>query len=155
MKVWVDADACPGQIRDVVLRAANKLTVTTVFVANKQILLPPIEHITSVLVAAGPDQADAYIVENARSGDLAITQDIPLAGALIPLGVTVISPRGDSYNAENIADKLASRDLLQELRDIGEISGGPRPFDDKLKRKFASLFDAALHRLLKNAKPNI
>lgn len=147
LKVWIDADACPGPIRDIVLRAAQRVRFTVVFVANKPLALPSADYIEYVQVAAGPDVADAYIVDNAHAGDLAVTQDIPLASQLVPKGVTVMSPRGDSFNEDNIGDALARRNLLQELRDGGEITGGPRPFDDKLKRKFASLFDAAVQKL--------
>ncbi|MGH9551983.1 MAG: YaiI/YqxD family protein [Terriglobales bacterium] len=145
--VWVDADACPVPIRDIILRAAKKRSIRTIFVANKPIALPESESIGFVLVQNGPDEADAYIAENASAGDLVVTQDIPLAAQLVPRGATVISPRGDSFNAQNISDRLSTRDLLYELRSIGEITGGPAPFDDKLKRKFASLFDAALYKL--------
>jgi hypothetical protein len=149
MRIWIDADACPVQIREIVVRAAVRRSVPVVFVANKPFYLPKSELIEFVQVLEGPDVADAYIVEHAKEGELAVTQDIGLAALLVPLGVIVISPRGDSYNEDNIGDVLARRNLMQELRDTGEISGGPRPFDDKLKRQFASLFDAALHKLLK------
>lgn len=152
MKVWVDADSCPVEIRDIITRAAHKLAVNTIFVANKPVLLPESIYTTSVLVKQGADVADAYIVENASGLDVVITQDIPLAALLVPLGVTVISPRGDSFNEENVGDRLASRNLLQGLRDTGSITGGPRPFDDKLKHKFASLFDAAIRKNL-NKQP--
>ena len=151
MKIWVDADACPGQIRDVILRAAHRLSVHTVFVANKPVLLPQSIYFSTVQVSNAPDAADQYIVDNAQPGDLAVTQDIPLAAQLVPSGVIVISPRGDSYNHENVADLLARRNLMQELRDSGSVTGGPRPFDDTLKRQFANLLDAALHRLLRNS----
>jgi uncharacterized protein YaiI (UPF0178 family) len=147
VKIWVDADACPVPIREVIVRAANRLNVDTVFVANKPVALPAHPHLSFVPVERGSDIADAYILANAGAGDLVITQDIPLAAQLVPGGITVISPRGDSYNADNIGDVLASRNLMQDLRDSGTITGGPAPFDEKLKRKFSSLFDAALHKL--------
>lgn len=147
MKVWVDADACPVPIRQIIVRAANRVKADTVFVANKPVTLPAHPHLFFVAVDRGSDVADAYICENAAAGDLVITQDIPLAAQLVPRGITVISPRGDSYNSNNITDILASRNLMQDLRDSGTITGGPAPFDEKLKRKFSNLFDAALHRL--------
>lgn len=150
LKVWIDADACPGPIRDIVLRAAHRLRFTVIFVANKPLVLPPGEYIQYVQVAAGPDVADEYIVEQVCSGDLVVTQDIPLAAQLVPLGATVMSPRGDSFNEDNIGDALARRNLLQGLRDVGESTGGPRPFDEKLKRKFAALFDSAVHKLMRS-----
>jgi uncharacterized protein YaiI (UPF0178 family) len=147
MHVWIDADACPVPVRDIVLRASGRRSVAVVFVASKLVDVPVTELISFVQVPPGPDAADAYIAERAKPGDLAITQDIPLAAILVPKGVTVITPRGESYNADNIGDLSARRNLMQELRDQGAITGGPRPFDDKLKRQFANLFDAAIHRL--------
>jgi uncharacterized protein YaiI (UPF0178 family) len=147
VKVWVDADACPGQIRDIIVRAVHRKAIATLFVANKPLTLPESPHLSSILVAQGPDVADTYIAEHASAGDLVVTQDIPLAAQLVPKKVVVISPRGELYNEDNIHDCLARRDLLQSLRDVGTISGGPRPFDDKLKREFSNHFDAALQRL--------
>lgn len=149
MRIWIDADACPVPIRDIVLRASFRRCIKVVLVANKQIGMPSSELVSFVIVPPQPDAADAYIAEQAEEGDLVVTQDIPLAAVLVPKGVTVLGPRGDSYNADNIGDLLARRNLMQGLRDAGEITGGPRPFDEKAKRKFASLFDAAIHKLTK------
>lgn len=122
------------------------MAVETVFVANKQILLPESPYLSAVQVSQGPDVADAYIEKHAQKGDLVVTQDVPLAALLVPRGITVISPRGQHFSEENIGDLVAQRDLMQSLRDLGTVSGGPRPFDEKLKREFAKLLDAALHR---------
>jgi uncharacterized protein len=146
MKVWVDADAVPNQIKDLIIRAVHRRAVETVFVANKQIMLADSPYLTSVQVCHGSDVADEYIAEKAQSGDIVVTQDIPLAAKLVPKGVVVISPRGDLFTEDNINESLAGRDLMQSLRDTGTISGGPRPFDEKHKRAFANHFDAALHR---------
>jgi len=147
VKVWVDADAVPNQIKDLIVRAVHRRAVETVFVANKQIMLADSPYLTSVQVSQGADVADEYIAEKAQSGDIVVTQDIPLAAKLVPNGVVVISPRGDLFTEDNINESLAGRDLMQSLRDTGTISGGPRPFDEKHKRAFANHFDAALHRL--------
>ncbi len=147
MKIWVDADACPGVITDLINKTAHRLSIETVFVANKQLKLPVSPFILSVVVAAGADVADEHIAQNASAGDLVVTHDVPLAARLVPAGITVISPRGDLFHEDNINDRLASRDLMQSLRDTGTISGGPEPFNDKNKRAFANHFDAALHRL--------
>jgi uncharacterized protein YaiI (UPF0178 family) len=152
MKVWIDADACPVPIRDIVLRAAHRLSVHTVFVANKPVPLFDSPFVTFVQVVAGADVADRYIEENAKNGDLVVTQDIPLAALLVPMGVTVISPRGDSYNTENIGDVLARRNLLDGLREIGSVNTTQRPFDDTLKRQFSNLFDAKLQALLRQRR---
>lgn len=152
MKVWIDADACPTPIRDIIVKAVHRLKVETVFVANKQILLPESPYLKAVQVSQGPDIADTYIETNAVAGDMVVTQDIPLAAALVPRGVVALSPRGFLFTEDNINESVATRDLMQSLRDAGTVSGGPRPFDQKLKREFASHFDAALHRLINQAR---
>jgi uncharacterized protein len=152
LRIWIDADACPGPIRDIVLRAAIKLSIPIVFVANKLLTLPNSPTVSFVHVEQGPDVVDAYIVAHSEAGDLVVTQDIPLAADLVHRDVTVLSPRGDSFNSDNIGDRLASRNLLHDLRDTGEITGGPRPFDDKTKRLFANLFDAELQRLIRHER---
>lgn len=150
LKIWVDADACPGAITDLINRAAHRLSIETVFVANRSLNnLPVSPFIKSVLVGAGADVADDFISQNATSGDLVVTHDVPLAAKLVPEGITVISPRGDLFHEDNISERLASRDLMHSLREFGTISGGPEPFNDKHKKAFANHFDAALHRLLR------
>lgn len=152
MKIWVDADACPGAVKDIVIAAAFKKKVEAVFVANKSILLPQSELFTCIQVDSSPDAADCLIAQQALPGDLVITQDIPLAHTLVHKEVTVISPRGDSFNADNIGERLSIRDFLQQRRDTGEITGGPKQFGEKEKRVFASTFDRELTRLLRPAK---
>lgn len=148
MIIWVDADACPGPVRDIIQRAAHRLGVKTIFVANKPLYHSPNELVSFIQVEQGPDVVDAYIVAQAKAGDFTITQDIPLAAQLIKNGVSALSPRGDLFTEDNIADTLSRRNLLHDLRDQGEITGGPRPFDEKTKRQFANHFDAELRRLL-------
>ena len=154
MKIWIDADACPGPIRDIVLRACQRLKVAVVFVANKKLLLPDSPLISFVQVELGPDVVDAYIVEHAVKNDLVVTQDIPLAAQLVPVGISVLSPRGDHYTEANISEHLSWRDLMTELRDARSVGGGPKPFDDKVKRAFANHFDAQLNRLLRLEQRN-
>lgn len=149
MKIWIDADACPGPIREIIVRAAIRLGIHAVFVANKALLLPTSPLLSSVQVSLGPDIVDHYLVEQAQPFDLVITQDIPLAARLVAQTVSVITPRGQLYDQNNINEALANRDLLTELRDTGSIQGGPRPFDEKAKRRFANNFDAELSRLLR------
>jgi uncharacterized protein YaiI (UPF0178 family) len=149
LKIWVDADACPGPIRDIILKAAKRRSIETIFVANKALHLPELANLAFVLVKQGPDVVDGYIVEHAQANDLVITQDILLAAILVPKSITVITPRGTLYTVDNFHESTATRNLLQDLRDVGSISGGPRPFDDKVKRQFAQHFDAALQRLSK------
>ncbi len=154
MKIWVDADACPGAVKDIILiNAAVKRKVAAVFVANKTLTFPSTAYISFQLVAASPDAADHLIAAQAEPGDLAITQDIPLAHALVTKGVATISPRGVEFRPDNIGERLSVRDLMQELRDTGEMTGGPKQFGDKEKRAFASAFDRQLTRLMR-AGPN-
>lgn len=149
MRIWVDADACPGAVRDIIIRAAVKKKIESIFVANKQLVLPESPFISVHTVKAGPDIADEYIVENALSSDLVISQDIPLAHKLVSAGITVIDPRGKVHTEENIGERLSMRDLCQELRDSGEIKGGPKQFGEKEKLAFASSFDRELNRILR------
>lgn len=151
MIIWIDADACPAPVRDIVLRASHRLKVQTIFVANKPLYLPDSSILSAVQVAQGPDVVDGYIVEHASPGDLVVTQDIPLAALLVPREISVLSPRGDLFTPENMAENLSRRNLMNDLRDQGEITGGPRPFDEKVKRQFANCFDAELQRLLRKS----
>lgn len=150
MKIWVDADACPGVVRDIVVGAAHRRQVDTVFVANKPLTLPPSSFIAFVQVDMSPDAADGYIIDNAVKGDLVITQDIPLAHPLVHKEIVVINPRGFIYNLDNIGERLSVRDMMQDLRDVGVMTGGPKQFGDKQKREFASSFDRELTKLLRN-----
>jgi uncharacterized protein YaiI (UPF0178 family) len=147
--IWVDADAVPGPVKDTVMAAAKRLNVSAVFVANKEIFLPPYECLSCVVVPAGADEADRHIADAAGAGDLVVTADIPLAHMLVAKDVTTIDPRGGKFTADNIGNMLSSRELMQHLRDSGEMMGGPKPFGDKDKRAFAATFDRELTRLLR------
>jgi uncharacterized protein YaiI (UPF0178 family) len=147
--LWVDADACPGAVTEMILRAAFRHQFRTVFVANKALHLPQTDFIEFVLVAKGADIADAYINENAQSGDFVITQDIPLAAQLVPQQIIVMSPYGTAFTADNIAERLSVRNWLTDLRSEGITTGGPKPFEAKQKREFANTFDRLLQSWLK------
>lgn len=149
MKIWIDADACPGAVKDVVIRAAERVKVPAVFVANKALTLPRSELLSTVQVGAGLDVADAYISANARRGDLAVTQDIPLAAALVKAGVTVMDVRGEPFTEENIDERLSVRNFMQELREGGVATSGPAAFSPADKQRFASTFDRELMRLVR------
>jgi uncharacterized protein YaiI (UPF0178 family) len=149
MKIWVDADACPGAVRDIIITAAIRRTVMAVFVANKSLWLPESSCLSFIQVNKTPDAADLYIKENARKFDLVVTQDILLAQVLVQLGTSVIDPRGKKFTEDNIGESVSTRNLMQELRDIGEIKGGAKQFGEKEKRAFASSFDQELTRLLR------
>lgn len=153
MKIWIDADACPRDVKDVIFRAALRLKREVVLVAN-QPLTPPAGHpyVSAVLVAGGPDVADKHIVEHAAATDLAVTADIPLAASLVEKGVTVLDPRGIEYSAANIGERLAWRHLNDHLRQAGEITGGPAPYGVKDRQAFANKLDQVLNR---KRKPDI
>jgi uncharacterized protein YaiI (UPF0178 family) len=152
MKVWVDADAVPGAIKEIILRAVIKRNISTIFVANRPISIPASTCVSAIQVAHGPDEADRYIAEQASADDVVITQDIPLAAILVPKGTAVISVHGTLFNENNIGERLFVRNMLQEIRDTGGKTGGPKPFSDKDKQQFANSFDKILTKRLKHNK---
>lgn len=147
MKLWIDADAAPRDVKEIVFRAAKRLEVAAVLVANQRLQTPPGNaFVTSVRVEGGPDVADLHIAENAEPGDVAITADIPLAATLVAQRVIVIGPRGEEFTEENVGERLAVRDLMDGLRGAGVETGGARPYGPKEKQAFASALDRALAR---------
>jgi uncharacterized protein YaiI (UPF0178 family) len=149
VKIWVDADACPREVKELLYRAADRLSIATVFVANGNLTLPRSPHLSTVRVGAGLDVADRYVAQHAEAGDLAITADIPLAAALVEKRVCVLDPRGELYDADNISERLAVRDLMAELREGGLATGGPKSYDSRDKQRFANALDRELARLRK------
>src|SRR3954447_26453662 len=147
MKLWVDADAAPRDVKEIVFRAARRLEIPAVLVAN-QWISTPMDHsfVTTVRVKGGPDVADRHIAEHAEPGDLAVTADIPLAARLVEKQVFVIDPRGEEYSEENVTDRLAVRDLMDGLRGAGMEIGGPRPYGPRDKAAFAATLDRVLTR---------
>lgn len=141
MKLWIDADACPKPVREIVLRASERRRVPVTFVANKFIPVPKLAWVDSVQVPKGMDVADAYIVEHLSPQDLVVTQDVPLAAEVVEKGAEAISPRGVTWTAKNIREKLSVRDFFTEVRESGVITGGPKPFDNKAKQAFANALD--------------
>ena len=147
MKLWIDADAAPRDVKEIVFRAATRLSLETVLVANQRVQLPlGTTLITAVRVDGGPDVADRYIAEHAEPGDVCVTADIPLAALLVPRGVVVIDPRGEEYSAENIGERLSVRDFMDGLRGAGVETGGSRPYGPKDKQLFAGALDRVLAR---------
>jgi hypothetical protein len=146
MTLWIDADAAPGDVKEIVFRAAKRLSLPTVLVANQPLGVPRGGLVTAIRVEGGANVADAYIAEHATAGDVAVTADIPLAAALVAKGVAVIDPRGEEYTADNVGSRLASRNLMDEMRGAGAIGGGPRPFGAKDRQAFASALDRVLTR---------
>jgi len=151
MKIWVDADALPGEIKEILLRASQRLQVELVFVANKNVHVGPSPLVSFVRVKQGADVADAYIAERSAAADLCVTADIPLAAILVAKGLKVIDPRGDEYSEANVGDRLSVRDLMASLRDEGVQTQGPPPFNAKAKQRFAARLDTLLTRALRPA----
>jgi uncharacterized protein YaiI (UPF0178 family) len=148
-KVWVDADACPKLVKEVIFKTAYRLKLNVCLVANHYQQIPPGPYFTFVQVDQGADVADMYIVEHMSKNDLAITADIPLAALIVEKEAIAINPRGELYTEENIRERLSVRDFMQELRDGGVDTGGPPPFGAKDKEKFTNSFDRILTKLLK------
>ena len=150
MKIWIDADACPRDVKEVVFRAAERRSVAVVLVANKAMhVLSRGGLISMVQVKGGPDVADDHIVTSSAAGDLAVTADIPLAARLVEKLVHVIGTRGEVFDEENVRERLSVRDFLADVRDAGVVTGGPSAFTPRDKQRFAAALDRALHSLLR------
>ncbi|HEV2734877.1 MAG TPA: YaiI/YqxD family protein [Longimicrobiaceae bacterium] len=150
MKLWIDADAAPRDVKEIVFRAAKRLELATVLVANQRLPVPPGNpHVSAVRVEGGPDVADRHIADHAERGDVAVTADIPLAAALVEKGVAVIDPRGEEFSPDNVGERLAVRDFMDGLRGAGVETGGARPYGPKEKQAFASALDRVLTRALR------
>ena len=150
MKLWLDADAAPRDVKVVCFRACHRLSLDTVLVANQRVQLPPGHpRLAAVRVDGGPDVADRYIVEHAEAGDVAVTADIPLAALLVPNGVVVLDPRGEEYTAESIGERLSVRNFMEGLRGAGVETGGHAAYGPREKQAFANALDRALTRALR------
>mgnify|MGYP000173185021 CR=1 FL=1 len=146
--IWVDADACPITIKEMLLRAAKRTGIQLTFVANQTISVPPYPNVRSVRVSSGFDVADNWIVEQAAKGDLVITQDIPLADEIISKGAIAIGPRGEIHTKENIKARLTMRNFMETMRSSGVHSGGPSPLNQQDKQAFANQLDRWLVKAL-------
>lgn len=148
MKIWIDADAAPRDVKELVFRAARRLAIETILVANQRLEAPPGNPLVSAIrVDGGPDVADRYIAEHAAAGDLVVTQDVPLAALLVPRGVAVLDPRGEEHTSETIGERLSVRDFMDRARLAGLVTGGPAPYDARARQAFAAALDRALTRL--------
>lgn len=147
--LWVDADACPRETRDLVLRTAIRRQLPTVFVANTYMSLPESLFIRFELVPHGSDKADDRIVEEAGERDIVITADIPLAARLVEKNITTLNPRGEEYDESNIGERLAMRNLMQELRGAGLAFGGPKEYGQADRQRFANALDRAVNKRMK------
>ncbi len=146
MKIWVDADACPNPIKEILFRAAERTGIALTLVANHEIRIKPSRHISFLRVAAGFDVADNEIVRRLEAGDLVITGDIPLAAEIIENHGHALSPRGELFTRDNIKARLTMRDLMESLRASGVESGGPAPLSQTDRKTFADQLDRMLAR---------
>ncbi|MGK0367058.1 MAG: hypothetical protein ACI9QD_000191 [Thermoproteota archaeon] len=149
VKIWIDADACPKVVKELIFKASFRTLIPVCLVANSYMAVPPGGVITSIQVDAGADVADTYIVEHVSPEDLVITADIPLAAFIVEKGAMAINPRGELYTEENVRERLSTRDFMQDLRDSGVDTGGPPPFGVKDKAQFANTLNKILTKLLK------
>jgi uncharacterized protein len=150
MKIWVDADAAPRDVKEIVFRAAKRLEIQAVLVANQRMPAPlNNDYVSTVWVQGGADVADRHIADHAAAGDVAITADIPLAADLVAKQLVVLDPRGERYTEENVRERLSVRDFMESLRGAGVETGGARPYGPREKQAFAAALDRALTAALR------
>ena len=150
MPIWVDADACPVPIREILYRAADRRRVMTTLVANQPLRTPGSRYIRSLQVAPGFDAADHEIVRRCGAGDLVITSDVPLAAEVIDKGAAALSPRGERFSTETVRERLNMRDFMDTLRASGVQTGGPAPLGQRERQAFANELDRWLARSLRS-----
>ncbi|HET7395359.1 MAG TPA: YaiI/YqxD family protein [Gammaproteobacteria bacterium] len=144
MRIWVDADACPKVIKEILFRAAQRAQVQVTLVANQALRTPASQHIKSLQVSSGFDVADNEIVKQVAADDLVITADIPLAAQVVEKGAYALNPRGELYTADNVKARLSLRDFMANLRDSGVPTGGPAPLSLSDRQAFANHLDRLL-----------
>ncbi|MDY6956933.1 MAG: YaiI/YqxD family protein [Pseudomonadota bacterium] len=144
MQIWVDADACPRGIREILFKAAARTGVPVTLVANAPVQVPASRRVRAVQVPGGFDVADDYIAERAAAGDLVVTADVPLAAQVVASGAVVIDPRGELLNGENIGERASVRDFMHTLRSAGQVTGGPPPLSARDRQRFANALDRLL-----------
>lgn len=149
MHIWVDADACPVVVKEILFRAAQRWQRPLTLVANQMLRTPPSLLIKAVQVPRGFDVADDYIVQHVTAGDLVVTGDIPLAAQLVDKNAFVLSPRGERFTTDNIRERLSIRDMLEELRGAGVETGGPAAFTQSDGREFANALDRLMMKMKK------
>ena len=152
-RVWVDADACPGPIKDILYRAAARHRIRVTLVSNQALRTPASPYVSAVQVPQGFDEADRTIAARVHAGDLVVTADIPLAAQAIERGARVVDPRGEVYGAHNIGERLAMRDFMDGLRSAGVATGGPASLSQADRHAFARQLDRMLSRPATAARP--
>ena len=149
MKIWVDADACPGAIKELIIRTARRLKIPAVFVANKVIGIPDSAYVAAIRVGMGLEVVDEFLAQYAAASVIVVTQVIRRASALVAKGVTGITPRGELYTEDNIRERLSIRNFMQDIREAGAITPGPRQFGPREKQQFSDTFDRELTKCMK------
>ena len=146
MKIWVDADACPKAIKEILFRAAQREQLELTLIANQALNVPPSAFINSIQVKSGFDEADDEILRRMSGGDLIITSDIPLAAEVLTKKGMALSPRGELFQESTIGERLRTREFLENLRSTGEVTGGPPPFDLRDRKAFSDHLDKLLRK---------
>lgn len=154
MRIWVDADACPNVVKEILFRVAERTGLELVLVANQPIRVPRAPNVRLLQVASGFDGADRRIVAELSADDLVITADVPLAAAVVEKGATGLNPRGELYTAENVRERLGMRNLMDELRGGGLVTGGPRPLDPRDRQAFANALDRWVAKRVPPRRPD-
>ncbi len=144
MKIWVDADATPKPVKEILFRAAERAQILTTLVANQGLSAPNSPYLKTVQVPSGFDVADNYIVQHCSAGDIVITADIPLAAEVVEKGALAINPRGEKYTTENIKQRLAMRDFMETMRSSGQVTDGPKAYNQQDRQAFANSLDRLL-----------
>jgi uncharacterized protein len=147
LKIWIDADACPKSLKEIVYRASFRLKIPVILVANSYMSVPPGTLVQSIQVDKGADMADSYIVAEVSAEDIVITSDIPLAAFIVEKGALAIDHRGELYTEENVRERLSIRDFMKEIRDSGIVTGGPAPFGPKDVEHFANSLNKILTKV--------
>ena len=147
MQIWVDADACPNVVKEILYRAAERLECSLILVANQPLTTPRSQFIKAIRVEAGFDVADNYIVQQVKHGDLVITGDIPLAAEVLEKGAEALNPRGEFYDRDSIKQKVTMRDFMDEMRGSGVMTSGPPPLSQTDRREFANALDRYLNKM--------
>ncbi len=151
-QLWVDADALPNVLKDIILRASDRFLLSVTFVANQALNIPRSTRITTLQVLSGADEADKTIVDKMQADDIVVTQDIPLAAQVIEKGGVAIHPRGEIFTETNIKARLHLRDFMDTLRGAGVQTGGPAPMNERDKREFSNALEQTIRKQLQKAK---
>jgi uncharacterized protein YaiI (UPF0178 family) len=146
MRIWIDADACPGPIKEILFRAAERMRIESILVANRNLKIPRSSFIKTVQVKGGFNVADARIIDSVEPGDLVITADVPLAAEVVAASATALNPRGTLYTPDTIQEHLARRDFMDEMRSAGAVTGGPSALNKVHLQAFANQLDRYLTR---------